>query len=154
MAGLFVGGPLFSPGQDLKDFGREAGDVLYTSVSSNGDGTGVIEFSKESHMEWALKNLDGKKFRSHMVGPIVCQPYPTGRLQRGHPEGGSGRLPCIQPVTVSSPSIAQPAPEPAPERIPAPPQPIAPSPQPIPPSPQSIPPSPQPIAAQVPLKVL
>ena len=154
MAGLFVGGSLFSPGQDLKDFGREAGDVLYTSVSSNGDGTGVIEFAKESHLEWALKNLDGKKFRSHMVGPFARQPYPTGRLQRGHPEGGSRRVPRIQPVTVSSPSIAQPAPEPAPERISAPPQPVPAPPQPIAPPPQSLPPPPQPLAAQVPLKVL
>jgi arginine/serine-rich splicing factor 1/9 len=51
--------------QDLKDFSREAGDVVYTNV--NGDGTGVVEFSKESHLEYALKNFNDKKFRSHLV---------------------------------------------------------------------------------------
>ena len=51
--------------KDLKDFAREAGDVLYTNVT--GDGSGVVEFAKESSLEWAVKNLDGKKFRTHMV---------------------------------------------------------------------------------------
>ncbi len=69
--------------QDLKDFAREAGDVMYTNVT--GDGSGVVEFAKESSLEWAVKNLDGKKFRTHMVCPpertdvssqhAPCDPY-------------------------------------------------------------------------------
>jgi hypothetical protein len=51
--------------QDLKDFAREAGDVVYTNVNS--DGTGVIEFAKESHLEFAIKNLSDRKFRTHLV---------------------------------------------------------------------------------------
>lgn len=49
--------------QDLKDFCRDAGSVLFTDVSR--DGTGVVEFEKEDDMLWALKNLDGIKLKTH-----------------------------------------------------------------------------------------
>ena len=50
---------------DLKDMMREAGNVLYTDVRS--DGSGVVEFSQEKDMLWALKNLNGSKMRAHTV---------------------------------------------------------------------------------------
>jgi len=56
--------PRGSSWQDLKDFAREAGEILYTNV--NTDSTGVIEFAHQGDMEWALKNLDNKEFRSHL----------------------------------------------------------------------------------------
>ena len=55
--------------QDLKDHMREAGDVTFTDVFR--DGTGVVEFSRRSDMEFALRNLDDTKFRSHEVGPTT-----------------------------------------------------------------------------------
>lgn len=51
--------------QDLKDHMREAGDVTFADVYR--DGTGVVEFSRRSDMEFALRNLDDTKFRSHEV---------------------------------------------------------------------------------------
>ena len=49
--------------QDLKDHFREAGEIAYTDVSS--DGTGVLEFSSRKAMDYAVKHFDDKKFRSH-----------------------------------------------------------------------------------------
>jgi len=49
--------------QDIKDHMREAGDVVYADVFR--DGMGVVEFSRKDDMEWALKNLDDTKFKSH-----------------------------------------------------------------------------------------
>ena len=49
--------------QDLKDHFREAGEIAYTDVSS--DGTGVLEFSSRKTMEYAVKHFDDTKFRSH-----------------------------------------------------------------------------------------
>lgn len=49
--------------QDLKDFCRESGDVLYSDVGASGVGT--VEFLREEDMRDAVANLDGKKFTSH-----------------------------------------------------------------------------------------
>lgn len=49
--------------QDLKDFMRKAGDVVYTEVSRDGDG--VVEFSNKEDMEHAIKDLDDTEFRGH-----------------------------------------------------------------------------------------
>ena len=49
--------------QDIKDHMREAGDVVYTDVFR--DGMGIVEYSRKDDMEWALKNLDDSKFKSH-----------------------------------------------------------------------------------------
>ena len=49
--------------QDLKDHFREAGEIAYTDVSS--DGTGVLEFSSRKTMDYAVKHFDDTKFRSH-----------------------------------------------------------------------------------------
>ncbi|CAJ0577175.1 unnamed protein product, partial [Mesorhabditis spiculigera] len=49
--------------QDLKDHMREAGDVCY--ADANGDGSGVVEFSRYEDMRRAIKKLDDTKFRSH-----------------------------------------------------------------------------------------
>jgi len=49
--------------QDLKDHMREAGDICYADVMS--DGTGVIEYTKYDDMKYAIKKLDDTKFKSH-----------------------------------------------------------------------------------------
>lgn len=46
--------------QDLKDFMRKAGDVIYADVDHRGDG--VVEFSNEDDMENAIKKLDDTEF--------------------------------------------------------------------------------------------
>eukprot|EP00602_Paraphysomonas_sp_CaronLab_P010238 CAMPEP_0185017486 /NCGR_PEP_ID=MMETSP1103-20130426/430_1 /TAXON_ID=36769 /ORGANISM="Paraphysomonas bandaiensis, Strain Caron Lab Isolate" /LENGTH=227 /DNA_ID=CAMNT_0027546915 /DNA_START=59 /DNA_END=743 /DNA_ORIENTATION=+ len=48
--------------QDLKDFMRKAGDVIYADVDRNGDG--VVEFSNEDDMEHAVRKLDDTEFKN------------------------------------------------------------------------------------------
>jgi len=48
--------------QDLKDFARKAGEVAFTDVQSNrGKKEGVIEYTNEDDMIYALKKLDDTK---------------------------------------------------------------------------------------------
>lgn len=49
--------------QDLKDFMRKAGDVVYTDVDKNGEG--VVEFSNRDDMENALRTLDDTEFKNY-----------------------------------------------------------------------------------------
>lgn len=49
--------------QDLKDFGREAGDVLFADVT--GPDKGEIEYARADDVENAVKVLNGKKLRTH-----------------------------------------------------------------------------------------
>ncbi len=51
--------------QDLKDHMREAGDVCFADVSS--DGTGTVEYSRYEDMKHAIKTLDDSRFKSHEV---------------------------------------------------------------------------------------
>ena len=51
--------------QDLKDYMRKAGDVMYTNTSN---GEGMVEFGSREDMEYALDKLhgtelDGRKIR-------------------------------------------------------------------------------------------
>ena len=62
---LVSGLPPTGSWQDVKDHMREAGEVIYADVFR--DGTGVVEFSHKDDMEWAVKNLDDSKFKSHEV---------------------------------------------------------------------------------------
>lgn len=48
--------------QDLKDFMRKAGDVIYADVDAYGDG--VVEYSNEDDMEHAVRKLDDTEFRN------------------------------------------------------------------------------------------
>lgn len=48
--------------QDLKDFMRKAGDVIYADVDRNGDG--VVEYSNEDDMENAIRKLDDTEFKN------------------------------------------------------------------------------------------
>jgi len=60
---LISGLPASGSWQDIKDHMRDAGEVVYSDVFR--DGTGVVEFQQRDDMEYALKNLDRSKFKSH-----------------------------------------------------------------------------------------
>lgn len=64
---IITGLPRSGSWQDIKDHMREAGDVSFSDVFRNGpdDGVGVVEFTNEDDMLYALKNLDDTKFKSH-----------------------------------------------------------------------------------------
>mgnify|MGYP001796325846 FL=1 len=48
---------------------REAGDVCYADVFR--DGSGVVEYEKKDDMKYALRKLDGTKFKSHEVCSLL-----------------------------------------------------------------------------------
>ncbi len=60
-----IGLPPTGSWQDLKDHMREAGEVCYANVES--DGTGVVEFLHREEMKHALSRLNDTKFKSHEV---------------------------------------------------------------------------------------
>uniref|UniRef100_A0A0N5AVR9 Splicing factor, arginine/serine-rich 1 n=1 Tax=Syphacia muris TaxID=451379 RepID=A0A0N5AVR9_9BILA len=60
---IITGLPPSGSWQDLKDHMREAGDVCYSDVTR--DGTGVVEYARLDDMKYALRKLDGTKFKSH-----------------------------------------------------------------------------------------
>lgn len=49
--------------QDLKDFMRKAGDVVFSDVDKYGEG--VVEFSNRDDMEYAIRSLDDTEFKNH-----------------------------------------------------------------------------------------
>jgi arginine/serine-rich splicing factor 4/5/6 len=54
--------------QDLKDFAREAGTVMFTNVFiQDGYKVGVIEYETEEACENAIRLLDGKPFQGSEV---------------------------------------------------------------------------------------
>ena len=50
--------------QDLKDFMRQAGDIMYTNTSN---GEGIVEFGSRSDMDWALDKLDGAELDGRKI---------------------------------------------------------------------------------------
>eukprot|EP00730_Choanoeca_flexa_P002763 TRINITY_DN11165_c0_g1_i6.p1 TRINITY_DN11165_c0_g1~~TRINITY_DN11165_c0_g1_i6.p1 ORF type:complete len:210 (+),score=57.52 TRINITY_DN11165_c0_g1_i6:510-1139(+) len=62
---VLKGLPRTASWQDVKDFFKaERLDVLFTDV--NRDGTGVVEFGREDDLEFAIKEMDGRRFDSHL----------------------------------------------------------------------------------------
>jgi len=47
--------------QDLKEFMRKAGDVVFADVDIVG--VGVVEFSNRDDMKYALRSMDNSKFK-------------------------------------------------------------------------------------------
>uniref|UniRef100_A0A914ZZ54 RRM domain-containing protein n=1 Tax=Parascaris univalens TaxID=6257 RepID=A0A914ZZ54_PARUN len=60
---VISGLPASGSWQDLKDHMREAGDICYADISK--DGTGVVEYISYDDMKYAVRRLDGTKFKSH-----------------------------------------------------------------------------------------
>lgn len=57
---VVIGLPVGTSWQDLKDFARSAGDVLYGDVDRHGDG--IVEYKYADSMEAAVRKLDDTKF--------------------------------------------------------------------------------------------
>lgn len=62
---IISGLPVTGSWQDLKDHMREAGDVCFADVYKSG--SGVVEFTRYSDMNYAIQHLDSSRFRSHEV---------------------------------------------------------------------------------------
>jgi len=84
---LVTGLPQSGSWQDLKDHMREAGECVFADVYR--DGTGVVEFTRRDDMDYAIRNIDGTKFKSHEgeVSRIAVQRSEEG----GGRYGGGGR---------------------------------------------------------------
>ena len=73
LAGLVSSGSLHvDPAslQDLKDYMRQAGEVMYTNTHQNRNGEGVVEFGSRGDMEYALDKLDGSELAGRRWG--IC----------------------------------------------------------------------------------
>lgn len=53
--------------QDLKDFGREAGNVSFADIDRDVPGRGVLEYVSRDDADHAVKFLDGKDLRGQAV---------------------------------------------------------------------------------------
>lgn len=56
--------------QDLKDYMKKAGEVLYCKAHHERTGEGVVEFFKKADMEWALDRLDGTELDGRRISVI------------------------------------------------------------------------------------
>ncbi|OWZ12135.1 Pre-mRNA-splicing factor SF2 [Phytophthora megakarya] len=63
--------------QDLKDFMRKAGDVVFTEV--DGRGSGVVEYSNKRDMKYAVEKLDDSEFRGRSENSYVRVRLAGGR---------------------------------------------------------------------------
>ena len=54
--------------QDLKDYMKKAGEVLYCKAHHERGGEGMVEFATKSDMEWALDRLDGTDLDGRKIG--------------------------------------------------------------------------------------
>jgi len=53
--------------QDLKDFMRQAGEIMYTNTHHIRSGEGIVEFGTRSDMEYALDKLDGSELDGRRI---------------------------------------------------------------------------------------
>ncbi|KIY50757.1 hypothetical protein FISHEDRAFT_38616 [Fistulina hepatica ATCC 64428] len=53
--------------QDLKDFGREAGQVSFSDIDRDVPGQGILEFAYRDHAERAVKELNDRELRGKYV---------------------------------------------------------------------------------------
>jgi hypothetical protein len=69
---IISGLPPSASWQDLKDFFRQAGDVIFSDVDRHGGG--IVEFASKSDQEYAISKLDDTKFVSEYrnQGEAVC----------------------------------------------------------------------------------
>jgi hypothetical protein len=69
---IISGLPPSASWQDLKDFFRQAGDVIFSDVDRHGGG--IVEFASKSDQEYAITKLDDTKFVSEYrnQGEAVC----------------------------------------------------------------------------------
>lgn len=89
---MVTGLPQSGSWQDLKDHMREAGECVFADVYR--DGTGVVEFTRRDDMEYAIRNIDGTKFKSHEgeVARITVQRSEEGGRYGGRSRSRSPRM--------------------------------------------------------------
>lgn len=66
--------------QDLKDFMRKAGDVIYANVDEYGDG--VVDYGNEDDMEYAIRKLDDVEFKNSHDSSYIRVRADRGRDRR------------------------------------------------------------------------
>lgn len=67
--------------QDLKDFMRKAGDVVYTDVDNRGEG--IVEYSNKDDMENAVEKLDDTEFKNSFGATLIRVKYANGDSSSG-----------------------------------------------------------------------
>lgn len=85
--------------QDLKDFMRKAGDVVFTDVDKYGDG--VVEFSNRDDMEYAIQKFDDTEFKGHSDSSYIRVKLANKGRDRSvsrSPVRGRARSPSRSPV--------------------------------------------------------
>merc|ERR1712098_782276 len=75
--------------QDLKDYMRQAGEIMYTNTHHMRSGEGVVEFGQRSDMEWALDKLDGTELDGRKIRLIEDSKKSRSR-SRSRSRGGRG----------------------------------------------------------------
>lgn len=63
--------------QDLKDFMRKVGDVVFSDVDKYGDG--VVEFSNREDMERAVDKMDGAEFKNPFDVSTITVKFANGK---------------------------------------------------------------------------
>ncbi|EJD53135.1 RNA-binding domain-containing protein [Auricularia subglabra TFB-10046 SS5] len=69
--------------QDLKDFGREAGNITFADIDRDVPGQGVLEYMSRDDADHAVKTLDGKDLRGQPVRVALASGDDRGGLDRG-----------------------------------------------------------------------
>jgi len=75
--------------QDLKDFMRKAGDVVYADVDRYGEG--VVEFANRDDMDHAIKTLDDTEFKSYNESSYI-RVKPNRKRDRSDEDRGRNRF--------------------------------------------------------------
>lgn len=78
---LISGLPRSCSWQDLKDFGRKAGDVVFADTDRNGEG--IIDFSNDADMRNAMRVLADEEFKNRFDKSVVTIRY-------ANPDHGGG----------------------------------------------------------------
>ncbi|KAH7107599.1 hypothetical protein BKA62DRAFT_764984 [Auriculariales sp. MPI-PUGE-AT-0066] len=71
--------------QDLKDFGREAGNISFADIDRDNPGQGILEYMTKDDADHAIKTLDSKDLRGQSVHVALA---PGGGEDRGYDRGG------------------------------------------------------------------
>ncbi|KAK6538767.1 hypothetical protein TWF694_010337 [Orbilia ellipsospora] len=84
--------------QDLKDFARKSGvDVVFSEVSRNRDGSGIVEFETADDLRIAINKLDNYDFKGGRVS-CTSDSRTTSRGRSRSPPPPQGRLNGYSPV--------------------------------------------------------
>ncbi|KAI4319401.1 hypothetical protein MLD38_033001 [Melastoma candidum] len=107
---LVTGLPSSASWQDLKDHMRRGGDVCFSQVFRDGNGTtGVVDYTNYGDMKYAIKKLDDSEFRNALSrGYIRVKEYDSKRDPSFSPTRGRGRSYSHSPSRNRSPRSSKP----------------------------------------------